>query len=832
MAVDPIPKRLKDVWDDWNVRGIILLSLSLQTFLILFAPARKGSGNILLVMLIWSAYLLADWAANYAVGLISDSQGDEPGSSGPQKNNQLLAFWPTFLLLHLGGPDTITALALEDNELWLRHMLGLITQAASAVYVFLLSLPKNKLLVPSILMFVAGVIKYFERTRALYLGSVDRFRESMLSDADPGPNYAKLMEEYESKIKAQLPARIITIPEPEKKLKVELKKRALTNLDVVHYAHHYFSIFKGLLVDIIYSFRERDDSRNFFRSLHAEDALKIIEVELNFIYEVFYTKVNVTHSRLGIVFRLIASGSVAAALWYFYFRVKKHDYEGFDVGITYTLFWGAIALDVIAFFMFIFSDWTLAALTRDRESNSGFRIIKVIKSFFAKILQLFLYFKTPWWQDYQWEEKVTGKGNVKLKHQLLATPQPFRRWCGYVSGHNLIRFCLRKRPEKVHTVKNWFLYAAERVLDCLGIGPFLQKMASAIKKFVRSGIEKIIQCLAFPFNWFIQFKCLDNFTKVLGYIWDILVYYIWKKFILALGCWILDFVGIKELLDGIIYVSHEPFTKELWQFIFREIETKAQYADDPEAAESISSAKGEWIMQDWDPDGELIKELVSYVTDVAYDESLLLWHIATELLYFEDKKDELKSSSTTSDDNTIGGSTKEALQKEYNDREFSKLLSDYMMYLLIMQPTMMSAVAGIGKIRFRDTLAEAKRFFKRKVPSHDEKKACKEILKVKTYVKPSAVKGDRSKSVLFDGSILAKELKNLEKKDRWELMSKVWVELLSYAATHCDARAHAQLVSSGGELITFVWLLMAHFGLGGQFKINKGQGRSKLIVGK
>lgn len=831
MAVDPIPKKWKDVWDDWNIRGIILLSLSLQTFLILFAPSRKGSGNKLLVMLIWSAYLLADWAANYAVGLISDSQGDNPGPSDPKHNNQLLAFWPTFLLLHLGGPDTITALALEDNELWLRHSLGLITQAASAVYVFLLSLPNNKVLVPSILMFIAGVIKYFERSRALYLGSVDRFRESMLSDADPGPNYAKLMEEYESKIKAQLPARIITIPEAEKKLKVELKKRALTNLDVVHYAHHYFSIFKGLLVDIIYSFRERDDSRNFFRTLHAEDSLKIIEVELNFIYEVFYTKVNVTHSWWGVIFRLTASGSVAAALCYFYFRVKKHEYEGFDVGITYTLFWGAIALDVIAFFMFIFSDWTLAALTRDRDSNSGFRIIKMVKSFFAKILQLFLYLKSPWWQDYHWEEKVTDKSNVKLKHQLLATPPLFRRWSGYVSGHNLIRFCLRRRPEKRHRVKNWFLFASERVLDCLGIGPFLEKMASAIKKFVRSGIEKTIQCLAFPFKWLTQFKCIRKFIKVSVYIWDIVIYYLWIKFILAVGCWILDFVGIKELLDGIIYVSHEPFTKELWQFIFREIETKAQYADDPEAAESISSAKGEWIMQDWDPDGVRIKELLSYVTDVAYDESILLWHIATELLYFEDKKDEHRTSSTTSDDNTIDESTNEALQKEYNDLEFSKLLSDYMMYLLIMQPTMMSAVAGIGKIRFRDTLAEAKRFFKRKVPS-DEKKACEQILKVKTYVKPSAVKGDRSKSVLFDGSILAKELKKLEKRDRWELMSKVWLELLSYAATHCDPRAHAQLVSSGGELITFVWLLMAHFGLGEQFKINKGQGRSKLIVGK
>lgn len=63
-------------------------------------------------------------------------------------------------------------------------------------------------------------------------------------------------------------------------------------------------------------------------------------------------------------------------------------------------------------------------------------------------------------------------------------------------------------------------------------------------------------------------------------------------------------------------------------------------------------------------------------------------------------------------------------------------------------------------------------------------------------------------------------------------MSKVWVELLSYAASHCRANTHAQQLSKGGELITFVWLLMAHFGLGEQFRIQEGHARAKLIVTK
>jgi hypothetical protein len=166
----------------------------------------------------------------------------------------------------------------------------------------------------------------------------------------------------------------------------------------------------------------------------------------------------------------------------------------------------------------------------------------------------------------------------------------------------------------------------------------------------------------------------------------------------------------------------------------------------------------------------------------------------------------------------------------------SKIISDYMMYLLILQPSLMSEVAGIGKIRFRDTLAETDKFFERKrIYNVGVNLATEYILDVNSEIEPVDVKGDRSKSVLFDASRLAKDLTRMEKthnKDKWEILSKVWVELLCYAACHCDSTAHVEQLSRGGELINFVWLLMAHFGLTNQFQINKGDARAKLIIGK
>ena len=49
-----------------------------------------------------------------------------------------------------------------------------------------------------------------------------------------------------------------------------------------------------------------------------------------------------------------------------------------------------------------------------------------------------------------------------------------------------------------------------------------------------------------------------------------------------------------------------------------------------------------------------------------------------------------------------------------DDRGLSKFLSDYMMYLLVKEPILMSAVAGMWKLRYWDTCAETVNFFGRR----------------------------------------------------------------------------------------------------------------------
>ncbi|KAK1574897.1 hypothetical protein Q3G72_000861 [Acer saccharum] len=116
------------------------------------------------MFLVWSAYLTADWVATVALGNLANSQRNNDSKDHSSKPDNLLqAFWTPILLVHLGGPDTITSYALEDNELWLRHFNGLVVQIGVAYYVFFLSWSNTALMFVAIPMFITGITSMEKR---------------------------------------------------------------------------------------------------------------------------------------------------------------------------------------------------------------------------------------------------------------------------------------------------------------------------------------------------------------------------------------------------------------------------------------------------------------------------------------------------------------------------------------------------------------------------------------------------------------------------------------------------------------------------------------------
>ncbi|KAM1108458.1 hypothetical protein PS2_005081 [Malus domestica] len=678
----PIPKELMKIWDVWNLRGCILLSLAIQVFLTLSAPFRQQCRSMLLLGLIWSAYLLSDWVAAVSIGVISKSLS---GTCDSGHNEDLLALWASFLLVHLGGPDTITSFALEDNEFWLRHLLQLILQVLAAAYSFYMTLVENKLWIPTILVFVAGTIKFGERTCCLYLASLDHFGETVLPNPEPGPDYEETV-----KIFTKMRSVMVDMPSPTRPFHIGkginhqenpnvdgVSQESLDDMGLLQESYHFFESFKGLIVGFLLSFNDRERSRYFFLERTPVSAFQLIEYELSFMYEVLHTKVFVARHQIGYLLRLITFCSTIGALMLFASaekdEFKKHEFGKFDIVLTYALLVGAIVLDTLSVLLkLIFSDWTIIAL------------------------------RNIWSQCY-----------------IPAWILKRRRWSGSVSQYNMIRNCLDERPEWVFAIG-----ACVRVR------------------------------------------------------------------------------GILDKIKVSFFSSSEEFTDELKGFVFKQLRIKSLEANNRRTDMEACLQRGDWALR---RSSDYMK-LKWSVKEYQYAESVLLWHIATEF-YF----------AKTVENADLNGR-----------RKICKILSDYMFYLLVMQHKMMAPFLGNWHIVFQDTRAEAKRFFSKHSIS-DHQNACDRITALGAKFRSAAVKGSKSKSVLFDACFLAEQLENLD-GDKWELMSGVWVELLSYASIKCRPIVHAQQPSRGGELLTFTWLLMTHLGLGTQFyELENHAGKMVLV---
>nr|POE83255.1 hypothetical protein CFP56_55906 [Quercus suber] len=225
-----------------------------------------------------------------AVGLVFDSE--EKYNSGPDKvdnNGFLQVLWAPFLLLMVGRKDGKTSFAVQDNELWLRHLIWLILQVSTTGFVFFQLVCQNRLWIPTLLLLLAGTIKYSKRTIALYVASSDSFGTSVLKEPNPGPDYERLMRTYSHYEASNVPVQFVLSDEKKSQdyLTCNVKEGALTDMEYLRCAH----------------------------------------------------RVVVANSNLGQLVRCISFGSVVAALSLFH-KEDKHGLVSFDVRLTYTLFFG------------------------------------------------------------------------------------------------------------------------------------------------------------------------------------------------------------------------------------------------------------------------------------------------------------------------------------------------------------------------------------------------------------------------------------------------------------------------------------------------------------
>ncbi|CAM0876150.1 unnamed protein product [Alopecurus aequalis] len=421
---------LLNLVNEWLVRGLVLSSFAAYLVLMFFAGTRRHRASGWRMLLLWPAYQVANLAATQALANLS------LGSKSQEL--QLVAFWAPFLLMHLGRPDNISALSLEDNVLAARQVLEAATQVVLAIYVLYKHIvvggDAGNLLPASFIMFFLGIAKYMESTAALWRGNLGNIRSSLETLRPKGFSSA---------------------------LHSGGEDHALGNEQALQAAHDLFYVSKGAFADYSFSSdplkRDRTGRKEFSGGWNG--VRKVVEMELSLMYDIMYTKAAVVHTWVGYSIRVLSPPSTAAALWLFWLHSKEGQRSA-DVVITYILLVATFILDVRWLLGALGSTWTYAFINDRHWPHSSLRRWHGLRSFIVSLDPSRLFVEEPT-SDRMWSGKI-GQYNLLREYtheptsllstlvQFIATKDFWMEYqYGYLNGLEILPFIWDLLFEKV-----------------------------------------------------------------------------------------------------------------------------------------------------------------------------------------------------------------------------------------------------------------------------------------------------------------------------------------------------------------------------------------------
>nr|AHW98587.1 hypothetical protein [Oryza punctata] len=695
---------LMHLLSEWAIEILLLVSFFLQLVLLFFAGFRRVGASTVLKLVVWPAYQLADFVATFTIGHLS--VGHE---------RRLVAFWAPFLLLHLGGPDNITAYSLADNQLWKRHLVfGLVPQALGAANVIYRSFAGSTttLLSAAMLMFAIGVLKYGERTWALKYANLSSVRSSVNVKTPP----ERRLQYYPP---SSLPRRDGEEADEEELLLV---------------AHSYFHICKRAMADSSVEVNSGDYDSKIF-SYGWKEMCRVVEMELSLMYDILYTKAAVMHTWFGFGIRVVSPLAVAAALGLFRLENDLRSYRQIDVHITDALLVAAFVLETTSLCRAIGSTWIAALLQTTR------------------------------WAWLRHETLCTGRWS-RLRRAVsslrrLVHRDGHRYWSGTMGQFNVLHFCTRDATaERLAT-------AAEKA----GLGSWWNKHVNAGSIVISDQVKELV------------------------------------------------FGHIQNMLRGVDSLS----TSDL-------------------DVDAIRTTRGQRALQRHG----LHDDLATSLGD-EFQQAILTWHVATDIYL-----------TVTGDRSAANAGDKAAAPRL---TEAVQALSNYMMYLLAMRPDILPGLvlrrlyqvtcddmatiwrerknshesSSSSSFSLIDVLSMITRLFQLHVDDPTSTSRTPERKKLARMLRDHAYNGEKLRSHVFAGALLADKLLLKEKEQRMSsdgggdgrllpVIFEVWVKMLLYAGNRCSRESHAKQLNSGGELITLVWLLAEHAGL---YRINKTKQRFK-----
>uniref|UniRef100_A0ACD5VTL8 Uncharacterized protein n=1 Tax=Avena sativa TaxID=4498 RepID=A0ACD5VTL8_AVESA len=162
-------------------------------------------------------------------------------------------------------------------------------------------------------------------------------------------------------------------------------------------------------------------------------------------------------------------------------------------------------------------------------------------------------------------------------------------------------------------------------------------------------------------------------------------------------------------------------------------------------------------------------------------------------------------------------------------RDSIRVLSNHMLFLMVAHPYMLPGVVRKGRykenLKYYDMLwwvnlkSTKEGTMKLSRPETINKIAERQLPASSRHeyiygIGEEAADDVDDRPVYADGSWLAGMLHGnrwcLPAADMLEVIAGVWVEILCYASHHCGVESHAKKLSTGGEFMNAVWLIVGH----------------------
>ncbi|XP_037450100.1 uncharacterized protein LOC119320067 [Triticum dicoccoides] len=223
----------------------------------------------------------------------------------------------------------------------------------------------------------------------------------------------------------------------------------------------------------------------------------------------------------------------------------------------------------------------------------------------------------------------------------------------------------------------------------------------------------------------------------------------------------------------------------------------------------------------------------------AFDESVLLWHLATDFCYHDIGASRSYHGSWCTQDSCphVYACPAWCKRSDYHEGAvWCREMSNYMMYLLFVNPEMLMAgtrrnlftaayeeLEGIDikidkpPVEEREVTPAMRRERRRnKVLSglQKETQLTQRIIGVlDSGGSPPADGTQQKKGIIHDAWTIAKVLCGLPEEKMWTVIEGVWVEMMCFSAARCRGYLHAKGLATGVEYLTYVWLLQYYMGM-------------------